>query len=141
MQQVSQPLQQLISMSGLKGGSSGGMGASPFAAFSNHPLAGGSGARGGAGMVNAASLPGSGGSPAQTPMMAKLVRATMGNVAVQPGGAGSMAVGGVAPVTGGMGGGMGMVGRRGEGGGGSTASLSSPPALEYDLGDEVDDDW
>jgi hypothetical protein len=143
MQQVSQPLQQLTSMFGGKGGSGGGLGgASPFAAFSNHPLAGGSGASGGGGMVKAASLPGAGGSPAQTPMMSKLVGTTMGDVAVRPAGAGSMAVGGVAPVAAGMGGmGGGMMGHRGEGGGGHTASLAQPAALEYDLGDEVDDDW
>jgi hypothetical protein len=55
-----------------------------------------------------------------------------------------MAVGGVAPVAtgmGGMGGGMGMMGQRGEAGGGTAASLAPPPALEYDLGDEVDDAW
>jgi hypothetical protein len=51
-----------------------------------------------------------------------------------------MAVGGVAPAAAGMGG-MGMMGHRGEGGGGSTTSLAPPPALDYDLGDEVDDDW
>jgi hypothetical protein len=144
MQQVSQPLQQLTSIFGGKGGSGGGLGgASPFAAFSNHPLAGGSGASGGGGMVQAASLPGSGGSPAQTPMMANLV-GTTGDAAVRPARAGSMAVGGVAPVAtgmGGMGGGMGMMGQRGEAGGGTAASLAPPPALEYDLGDEVDDAW
>jgi hypothetical protein len=139
IQQVSQPLQQLTSMFGGKGGTGGGMGgASPFAAFSNHPLAGGSGASGGAGMVKAAALPGALGSPAQTSMMANLVGTT--DVAVRPAGAGSVAVGGVAPVGAGMGG-MGMMGHRGEGGGGSTASLAQPPALDYDLGDEVDDDW
>jgi hypothetical protein len=78
-------------------------------------------------------------------MMAKLVGATTSDAAVRPAGAGSIAVGGVAPVAagmGGMGGGMGMMGHRGEGGGGgTTASLAPPPALEYDLGDEVDDDW
>ncbi|MDT5113772.1 MAG: hypothetical protein QOE20_5662, partial [Mycobacterium sp.] len=141
MQQVSQPLQQLTSMFG-KGGSGAGSGGgvSPFSAFSNHPLAGGAGSGGGAGMVKAASLPGGGGSPPQTPMMAKLVGTTMDDVAVRPAGAGSTAVGGVAPVSGGMGGGMGMMGHRGESGG-TAASLAPPPALEYDLGDEVDDDW
>jgi hypothetical protein len=73
-------------------------------------------------------------------MMAKLVGTTMDDVAVRPAGAGSTAVGGVAPVSGGMGGGMGMMGHRGESGG-TAASLAPPPALEYDLGDEVDDDW
>ena len=141
MQQVSQPLQQLTSMFGGKGGSSGGLGgASPFAAFSNHPLAGGSGAGGGGGLVKAASLPGAGGSPAQTAMMSNLVGTS--DVAVRPAGAGTGAVGGVAPVGAGMGGGMaGGMGQRGEGGGGHATSLAQPPALEYDLGDEVDDDW
>jgi hypothetical protein len=141
MQQVSQPLQQLTSMFGGKGGSGGGLGgASPFQAFSNHPLAGGSGAGGGGGLVKAASLPGAGGSPAQTAMMSNLVGTS--DVAVRPAGAGTGAVGGVAPVGAGMGGGMaGGMGQRGEGGGGHATSLAQPPALEYDLGDEVDDDW
>ena len=139
LQQLSQPVQQLTSMFGGKGGSSAG--AMPFSAFSNHPLAGGSGAGGGAGMVKAASVPGSGGSPAQTPMMAKLV-GTFPEAVAMPAGASSAAVGGVAPVAAGAGmGGMGMMGQRGEGDGGSAASLSAPPPLEYDLGEDVDDDW
>jgi hypothetical protein len=145
MQQVTQPLQQITQMFGSGKGGSGaggsGSGLSPFSSFSNHPLAGGSGAGGGAGMVKAASLPGGGGSPPQTPMMAKLVGTTMDDVAVRPAGAGSAAIGGVAPVSsGGMGGGMGMMGQRGESGG-TAASLAPPAPLEYDLGDEVDDDW
>ena len=68
MQQLTQPLQQVTSMfsqmggmgSGDKGGAQMGLiGASPL---SNHPLAGGSGAGSGAGLVRAASLPGAGGS-------------------------------------------------------------------------------
>jgi hypothetical protein len=144
LQQVTQPLQQITQMFGSGKGGSGagsGHGLSPFSSFSNHPLAGGSGAGGGAGMVKAASLPGGGGSSPQTPMMAKLVGTTMGDVAVRPAGAGSAAIGGVAPVSsGGMGGGMGMMGQRGESGG-TAASLAPPAPLEYDLGDEVDDDW
>jgi hypothetical protein len=139
LQQLAQPLQSLTSMFGGKG-SGAGAGASPFSAFSNHPLAGGSGAGGGAGLVKAASVPGAGGSPAQTPMMAKLVGTSP--VAVGPVGASSAAVGGLAPV--GAGGGMGgpaMMGQRGEGNGGSTASLSPPAPLEYDLDGDVDDDW
>jgi hypothetical protein len=141
LQQLSQPLQQLTSMfSGGKGGS-GGAGAMPFSSFSNHPLAGGSGAGGGAGMVRAASTPGSGGVPLQTPLMANLMGNHPAGGAVP--GAGSAAVGGVAPVaSGGAGmGGMGMMGQRGEGNGGSAASLGVPAPLEYDLGDDVDDDW
>ncbi len=141
MQQVSQPLQQLTSMFGKGSGSGAGSAVSPFKAFSNHPLAGGSGAGGGAGLVKAASLPGAGGSLAQTPVMSKLVGTTLDDVAVRPAGAGSAAAGGVAPVAAGMGGGMGGgMGHRGESGG-TTASLAPPPPLEYDLGEEVDDDW
>ncbi|BBY26109.1 hypothetical protein [Mycolicibacterium sediminis] len=140
VQQLAQPLQQLTSMFGGKGGA--GMGSTPFSSFSNHPLAGGSGAGGGAGMVKAASLPGSGGLGAQTPLMAGLVGTSPEAVAVSTG-ANTGAVGGVAPVSAGMGGGMGMMPHRGEsGGGGSTASLAPPPALDYDLGeDDADDDW
>jgi hypothetical protein len=140
MQQVTQPLQQLTSMFGGKGSGGGLGGASPFNAFSNHPLAGGSGASGGGGLVKAASLPGAGGAPAQTALMSNLVGTS--DVAVRPAGAGTGAVGGVAPVAAGMGGGMGpMMGQRGEGGGGHATSLAQPPALEYDMGEEVDDDW
>ena len=73
LQQLSQPLQQLTSMFG-QGGRADSLGSAglPFSSFSNHPLAGGSGAGGGSDMVRAASLPGSGGSPLQTPQMAKL---------------------------------------------------------------------
>ncbi|MDT5149324.1 MAG: hypothetical protein QOI01_1057 [Mycobacterium sp.] len=141
LQQIMQPLQQLMSAGG-KGGSSGaGM---PFSSFSNHPLAGGSGAGGGGGMVKAASLPGSGGVSPQSPLMAKLVGSDT-SVAVRPAGASSSAIGGLAPVSAGgagMGGGMGMMGggHRGETGG-TAASLAPPAPLEYDLGEDVDDDW
>lgn len=140
LQQLSQPLQQLTSMFGSSGGA-GGSGVMPFSSYSNHPLAGGSGAGGGAGMVRAASLPGSGGVPAQTPMMAELVGSSPAAVAV-PAGAASAAVGGVAPVAAGGGmGPMGMMGPRGQGNGGSVASLAGVPPLEYDLEEDVDDDW
>ncbi len=140
LQQIMQPLQQLMSWGG-KGTSSGaGM---PFSSFSNHPSAGGSGAGGGGGMVKAASLPGSGGVSPQSPLMAKLVGSDL-SVAVRPAGASSSAIGGLAPVSAGgagMGGaGMGMMGQRGESGG-TGASLAAPPPLEYDLDEDVDDDW
>ena len=143
LQQLAQPLQQLTSMfgSGGKGGSASS--ASPFSSFSNHPLAGGSGAGGGAGLVKAASLPGSGGTGAQTPLMASLVGSQPAGVAVLEPMASSAAVGGVAPVAagGGMGGGMGMMGgARGESGG-TGSSLAVPAPLEYDLDEDVDDDW
>jgi hypothetical protein len=139
LQQIMQPLQQLMSAGG-KGGSSGA--AMPFSSFSNHPLAGGAGAGAGGGMVKAASLPGSGGLSPQSPALASLVGSS-GDVAVRPAGAGSAAVGGLAPVSAGGagmgGGGMGMMGQRGESGG-TGASLAAPAPLDY--GDEeVDDDW
>jgi hypothetical protein len=146
LQQLSQPLQQLTSMFGQagKGGGSDGTAMAGLPAFSNHPLAGGSGRAGGGGMVRAASLPGSGGVSAQTPLMANLVGSNPAGVAPSEAvGAASAAVGGVAPVAagGGMGAPMGMLGTRGESGG-TASSLSLPPPLEYDLDeDDVDDDW
>lgn len=144
LQQLAQPLQQLTSMFGSGGKGSAGS-VSPFSSFSNHPLAGGSGAGGGAGLVKAASLPGSGGIGAQTPLMASLVGSQPAGVAVLEPMAGSAAVGGVAPVAagGGMGGGapMGMMGgARGESGG-TGSSLAVPAPLDYDLGEDADDDW
>jgi hypothetical protein len=137
LQQIMQPLQQLMSAGG-KGGAGGVP--SSFAAFSNHPLAGGSGAGAGGGMVKAASLPGSGGLSAQTPALASLVGSST-DVSVRPAGAGSAAVGGLAPVGAGGGmGGMGMMGQRGESGG-TGASLAAPAPLEHDLDEDVDDDW
>jgi hypothetical protein len=97
-------------------------------------------------MVRAASLPGSGGVPSQTPLMANLV----GNakpVATAPADgalAGSGAVGGVAPMAGGAGmGGMGpmMGGMRGESGG-TAPGLAVPAPLDHDLDEgDADDDW
>jgi hypothetical protein len=135
LQQIMQPLQHLMSAGG-KGGSSGA--SLPFSSFSNHPLAGGSGAGAGGGMVKAASLPGSGGLSPQSPALANLVGSS-GDVAVRPAGAGSSALGGLAPVSAG-GAGMGMMGHRGESGG-TGASLAAPPPLEHDLDEDVDDDW
>ncbi|WP_193046543.1 hypothetical protein [Mycolicibacterium baixiangningiae] len=149
LQQLSQPLQQLTSMFG-QGGKSDSLGAAglPFSSFSNHPLAGGSGASGGGGMTRAASLPGSGGVPAQTPLMAGLVGTNAVSVApAESMVAGTAAVGGAAPVAagamggGGMGAPMGMMGGRGTGGGSTTAGLSAPAPLEYDLDEDVDDEW
>jgi hypothetical protein len=147
LQQLSQPLQQLTSLFG----QAGKTGYEPTAmiglsSFSNHPLAGGSGAGGGAGMVRAASLPGSGGTPAQTPLLANLVGSNAAAVApTEAAGASSAAVGGLAPVATGAGvggmGGMGMLGTRGVSGG-TASSLSLPPPLDHDLAeDDLDDDW
>jgi hypothetical protein len=145
LQQLSQPLQQLTSMFG-SGGKADSLGAAglPFSSFSNHPLAGGSGAGGGSGMVKAASLPGSGGVPLQTAQMSNLVGTKSVSTAPAEGAmAGSTATGGVAPMAAGAGmGGMGgmapMMGQRGESGG-TGASLAVPAPLEHDL-DEGDDD-
>lgn len=137
LQQLSQPLQQLTSMFGGKGGAGS---PSPFSSFSNHPLAGGSGAGGGGGMTKAAALPGSGGVPAQTATMGNLVGTAPTAAAMAPS-AGGGGVGGLAPVGAGAGG-MGMMPQRGvEGGGGTTASLAAPAALDYDLDEDSDDDW
>jgi hypothetical protein len=146
LQQLAAPLQQLASMFG-SGGKADSLGAAglPFSSFSNHPLAGGSGAGGGSGMVKAASLPGSGGTPLQTPQMANLVGTKSVSTAPAEGAAaGSTATGGVAPTA--SGGGMGamapMMGQRGEGRGGAIASLAVPAPLNHDLDDgEDDDEW
>lgn len=146
LQQLSQPLQQLTSLfsSGGQGKAVPGLGASPFSAFSNHPLAGGSGAGGGAGMMKAAGLPG-GGAESRTPLLAKMVGPMP--AATAAGAAGGIAAIGMAPVAAGgggsMGGGMGMMGgHRGEGGGGRAAALSVPAPLNQDIDDEdADDDW
>jgi hypothetical protein len=146
LQQLTQPLQQLTSMFG-SGGSSNAAAkaASPFSAFSKHPLAGGSGAGGGSGMVRAASLPGSGGVASRTPLMSALMGShPAGAAPAEAVGAGTAAIGGVAPVaaSGGMGGMGGMMGGHRGTSGGTTGSLSAPPPLEYDLGeDDADDDW
>jgi hypothetical protein len=145
LQQLSQPLQQLTSMFG-SGGKADSLGAAglPFSSFSNHPLAGGSGAGGGSGMVKAASLPGSGGIPLQTSQMANLVGTKSVSTAPAEGAtAGTSAAAGAAPV--GAGSGMGgmapMMGQRGESGG-TSSSLAAPGPLEYDLSEgDDDDDW
>ena len=91
------------------------IGASPL---SNHPLAGGSGAGSGAGLVRAASLPGAGGTSPRTPLMANLigkeVEPAVSPVAVAAGAAAGAAAAGLAPVGGG-GGGMGPMGMMGHG--------------------------
>lgn len=145
LQQLSQPLQQLTSMFG-SGGKADALGSAglPFSSFSNHPLAGGGGAGGGSGMVRAASLPGAGGSPLQTPQMANLVGTKSVSTAPTEGAAaGATATGGAAPTAGGSGmGGMApMMGQRGESGG-TSASLAVPAPLDhdYDEGDD-DDEW
>ncbi|MGE2718966.1 PPE family protein [Mycolicibacterium celeriflavum] len=145
VQQMTQPLQQVTSLFTQLGSSLGSekmqvglVGASPL---SNHPLAGGSGATSGAGLVRAASLPGAGGTMARTPLMAELIgqpSAMAGASGAAAGGSG----GGLAPVGAAGGGGapMGHMGQRGSSGG-SKPGLTAPRVLPQDLGEDEDDDW
>jgi len=144
LMQLTQPLQQLTSMFGM-GGKADSLGAAGlgFSAFSNHPLAGGSGPGGGAGMMRAAGLPGAGGTPLQSPLMANLVGTRSVSTAPAVGAqAGAAAVGGAVPMAGGGMGGMApMMGQRATSGG-STPGLEVPAPLDHDLGyDDDDDDW
>jgi PPE-repeat protein len=148
MQQLTQPLQQVSSMFGQMGGLGGDkgqmglIGASPL---SNHPLAGGSGAGAGAGLVRAASLPGAGGTASRTPLMSKLVGAEIGPtvspVSVAAGAAAGATAAGLAPV--GSGAGAGPMGGMGHGtkSGGSKQGLTAPSPLPYDLAEDEEDDW
>ena len=145
LQQLSQPLQQITSLFGAVGGKGpGALNANPFSSLSNHPLAGGSGPSGGAGMVRAASLPGAGGSSPQTPLMANMLGGKVSPVSVDTGAAAGATVVGAAPVAAGMGGGMGMapgmMGARGTSGG-TRPGIAAPEMLEHDLGEDEDDDW
>lgn len=144
MQQLTQPLQQATSMFsqlGSMGGDKAQMGLIGTSPLSNHPLAGGSGAGSGAGLVRAASLPGAGGTAARTPLLANLIGETK-PVAVAPGAAAGGSGMGLAPVgAGGSGAGpMGGMGQRGKSGGSKTG-LTAPRVLPQDLGEDEDDDW
>jgi PPE-repeat protein len=148
-QQLSQPLQQVTQIfsqlgsgfSSDSGAQVGLIGASPL---SNHPLAGGSGATSGAGLVRAASLPGAGGSLARTPLMSNLVGNTLepkvSPAAVAPGAAAGAGGTGLAPVGSSGGGPMGMHGQNGKSGGSRTA-LMAPSVLPQDLDEDEGDDW
>ncbi|UUO02148.1 PPE family protein [Mycolicibacterium novocastrense] len=145
VQQMTQPLQQVTSLFTQLGSNLGSekmqvglVGASPL---SNHPLAGGSGATSGAGLVRAASLPGAGGTMARTPLMAELIgqpTAASGGAVGAAGGSGA----GLAPVGAG-GGGTGPMGHMGQraSSGGSRNGLTAPRVLPQDLGEDEDDDW
>ena len=139
LQQLTGPLQQMTSMFSSMGNSQpaqiGLIGASPF---SNHPLAGGSGLSSGAGLVRAASLPGMGGSMAQTPLMGNLV----GSTDKAPVGAGAGSSGaGLAPVNGAGGGApMGHMAQQKKGGG-NKQGLQAPSPLAQDLSEDEGDDW
>jgi hypothetical protein len=145
-QQMTQQMTQIFSQVGSgfgsdKGAQIGLIGASPM---SNHPLAGGSGAMSGAGLVRAASLPGAGGSMARTPLMSSLVGkldAGISPAAVAPGAAAGGGGAGLAPVGGAGGGPMGAMGHGSKGGGGSKTGLLAPTVLPQDLGEDEDDDW
>ena len=147
MQQMTQQVTQIFSQVGSgfgadKGAQMGLIGASPI---SNHPLAGGSGAASGAGLVRAASLPGAGGSAARTPLMSNLIGkpdAGVSPTAVAPGAAAGASGAGLAPVGGTGGSPMGLMGQKENAkSGGNRSGLSAPSVLPQDLGEEEDDDW
>ena len=144
-QQSFQQLQQMIQQAGGKGGLGGDptadpqedpadqiglLGASPG---STHPLAGGSGPSVGAGMLLADSLPGAGGSPPRTPLLADFLGRSDPAAAPTPaaatgGAAGSSAMGSGAAPLGAM------------GAGGQSSSTRSAPAIAQPLGREDDDE-
>ena len=155
MQQLTQPLSQVSSMFGQMGGSGGTggnalldpeaaqiglIGANPL---SNHPLAGGSGASLGSGLIRGDALPGAGGTVARTPLMANLIDrpASVMPAAVSPGATGgTTAASGSAPV--------GAMGQGGQfAGASSRPGLAAPAPLtqEPDEGDhdqwDDGDDW
>lgn len=142
MQQLTQPLQQVTSMFsqlGSMGGDKAQIGLIGASPLSNHPLAGGSGAGSGSGLVRAASLPGAGGTAPRTPLLANLIGETKPLVpAGAAAGGGGM---GLAPVGAGGGGApMHGMGQRGTSGGSKTG-LTAPRVLPQDLGEDEDDDW
>jgi len=142
-QQSFQQLQQLVQKAGGKGGLGGDptadpqedpadqiglLGASPG---STHPLAGGSGPSVGAGMLLADSLPGAGGSPPRTPLLAEFLgrsdpAAAPAPAAATGGAAGSSAMGSGAAPLGAM------------GAGGQSSGTRSAPAIAQPLGREDD---
>ena len=144
-QQSFQQLQQMIQQAGGTGGLGGDptadpqedpadqiglLGASPG---STHPLAGGSGPSVGAGLSRADSLPGAGGSPPRTPLLADFLgrsdptAAPATPVAATGSAAGSSAMGSGAAPLGAM------------GAGGQSSSTRSAPAVAQPLGGEDDD--
>ena len=143
-QQSFQQLQQMIQQAGGKGGLGGDptadpqedpadqiglLGASPG---STHPLAGGSGPSVGAGLSRADSLPGAGGSPPRTPLLADFLGRSDPTAAPAPAAA---ATGGAAGSSA-MGSGAAPLGAMGAGG---QSSSTSAPAVAQPLGGEDDD--
>jgi PPE-repeat protein len=144
MQQLTQPLQQVTSMFsqfGSLGTDKAQLGLIGTSPLSNHPLAGGTGAGSGAGLVRAASLPGAGGTAPRTPLLANLIGGTNAVAATAGAAAGAGAMG-LAPVGAG-GGGMGPMGGMGQRAksGGSKTGLTAPGVLPQDLAEEDGDDW
>jgi PPE-repeat protein len=151
MQQVAQPAQQMTSMfsqMGSSGGTGTGVGEDEGQlglvgtnALSNHPLAGGSGASVGSGLLRGEALPGAGGTLARTPLMTGLIDKPVGPAMLPAAAAGASATGGAAPV------GAGAMGQGSQSGGSSRAALMVPAAVaeegdepEEDLWDD-DDEW
>lgn len=146
MQQLAQPAQQMTSMFSQMGSSSGGtgtglgedqaqmglLGASPL---SNHPLAGGSGASVGAGLLRGDALPGAGGTLARTPLMTGLIDKPVGPAMMPAAAAGESATGGTAPV------GAGAMGQGAQGGGSSRPGLAAPAPIAQDRDEQEEDLW
>ncbi|MDP7706156.1 MULTISPECIES: PPE family protein [unclassified Mycobacterium] len=146
MQQLAQPAQQMTSMFSQMGGSSGGpsaglgedeaqlglVGASPL---SNHPLAGGSGASVGAGLLRGEALPGAGGTLARTPLMTGLIDKPVGPAMMPAAAAGESATGGAAPV------GAGAMGQGASGGGSSRPGLAAPAPVSQERDEPEEDLW
>lgn len=140
MQQLMQPLQQMTSLFSSTGADRAQLGLIGTSPLSNHPLVGGTGPTSGAGLVRAASLPGAGGSMAQTPLMSNLVGRADAPVLAGGAGAGSLGAG-LAPVGAGGGGApVGTAGQRGKSGG-ARQGLATPSLLAYDTREEEDDEW
>ncbi|BBZ31075.1 PPE family protein [Mycolicibacterium madagascariense] len=140
VQQLTQPLQQVMQIFGQLGSGFGSdetqlglVGASPV---SNHPLAGGSGAAAGAGLVRAASLPGLCGTSTRTPLMAGLLGEQATTTA--PSAAAGVGGAGLAPVGGSGVGPSGATGERARGAG-SRPGLRAPTPLPAE--DDEEDDW
>ncbi|ORB87688.1 hypothetical protein B1987_19775 [Mycobacterium kansasii] len=146
MQQLAQPMQQVTSLFS----QTGGMGASSAAddeamqmglvgtsPLSNHPLAGGSGAGMGAGLLRGEALPGAGGTLARTPLISELLDKPVGPSVQPAAAAGSSATSGAAPV----GAGAGAMGQGAQAGGSSRPGLAAPATLTQERSDADEDDW
>ncbi|OBJ74758.1 hypothetical protein A9W97_10620 [Mycobacterium gordonae] len=146
MQQLAQPAQQMTSMFSQMGSSSGGtgvglgddeaqlglVGTSPL---SNHPLAGGSGASVGAGLLRGDALPGAGGTLARTPLMTGLIDKPVGPAMMPAAAAGESATGGAAPV------GAGAMGQGAGSGGSSRPGLVAPAPVAQERDEQEEDLW